>query len=186
MSSPPDRTPALAAIPPAARGFQGRRAGIVSRAIASFIDALVVIAIMGLIYGVVVGFVFLLHPRSFHLPDGSAWSIPVVSFGIAVPYLTIGWRTSGRTYGDVLLGLRVVNRAGARMRLIVALLRAIAYVLFPIGLFWVAISPANRSVQDVIFRTSVIYDWSERTQPPTRPGGSQAQPGPGLASSPAG
>ena len=48
------------------------------------------------------------------------------------------------------------------MRLIGALLRAVGYVVFPIGLLWVAISPANRSVQDVILRSSVIYDWSAR------------------------
>jgi hypothetical protein len=32
-------------------------------------------------------------------------------------------------------------------------------VTFPIGILWVAMSHENRSVQDVVLRTSVIYDW---------------------------
>lgn len=162
MRSLDDGASELSAIPLAARDFQGRRAGVVSRTIASVIDGLVVIAIMGVIYALAAGLVFLVHPRSFHLPDGSVWSVPVLAFGIAVPYLTISWHTSGRTYGASLLGLRVVNHAGVPMRLIGALLRAVGCVVFPIGLLWVAISPANRSLQDVVLRTSVIYDWSAR------------------------
>ena len=30
---------------------------------------------------------------------------------------------------------------------------------FPVGLFWVAFSRENRSLQDVVLRTSVIHDW---------------------------
>jgi hypothetical protein len=40
-----------------------------------------------------------------------------------------------------------------------AALRSAFCVLFPIGLFWVAVSGANRSVQDVVLRSSVVYDW---------------------------
>jgi hypothetical protein len=35
-------------------------------------------------------------------------------------------------------------------------------VAFPIGLAWAIISRRNRSVQDVVLRTIVIYDWSVR------------------------
>ncbi len=35
-------------------------------------------------------------------------------------------------------------------------------VLFPLGLFWSAISRRNASLQDLLVRTSVIYDWHER------------------------
>jgi hypothetical protein len=30
--------------------------------------------------------------------------------------------------------------------------------IFPIGLLWVLVSQENRSVQDVLLRTSVVYD----------------------------
>ena len=35
-------------------------------------------------------------------------------------------------------------------------------VVFPIGLLWCVVSEENRSVQDLLLRTSVIYDWSVR------------------------
>jgi hypothetical protein len=36
--------------------------------------------------------------------------------------------------------------------------RAVLCTLFPIGLVWVLVSRENRSVQDVLLRTSVVYD----------------------------
>ncbi len=75
-------------------------------------------------------------------------------------YLTACWTASGRTYGDHLLGLRVVGWRGRRLRPVGALLRAVLCVLFPVGLFWILLSPENRSVQDVLLRSSVVYDWS--------------------------
>jgi uncharacterized RDD family membrane protein YckC len=30
-------------------------------------------------------------------------------------------------------------------------------------LFWAALSKRNASVQDLVFGTSVVYDWHERT-----------------------
>lgn len=38
-------------------------------------------------------------------------------------------------------------------------MRALACALFPIGVLWVAVSRENWSLQDVVLRTSVIYDW---------------------------
>jgi uncharacterized RDD family membrane protein YckC len=37
--------------------------------------------------------------------------------------------------------------------------RAVAYVVFPMGLLWTAVSPTRRSVQDVLVRSVVVYDW---------------------------
>lgn len=147
-------------IPAAARPYQGRRAGVVTRVAANGIDLLVVIVIVAATYGVVAGVAFLLHPRSFTPPGWLGWSIPVIGFVVVVPYLTFGWCTTGRTYGDALLGLRVVDHRGRRLHLTLAVLRAVACVVFPIGLLWAGISRANRSVQDVLLRTSVVYDWT--------------------------
>jgi uncharacterized RDD family membrane protein YckC len=160
MSPSRDSAPRPSAIPPAARAYQGRRAGAVSRTIASVVDLLVVVGILAAVYGITAGIAFLLHPRSFHIPVGFGWSIPVIGFVIVVPYLTFTWHATGRSYGDTLLGLRVVNRGGGPLRFSVALLRAVLCVLFPIGLFWVVVSRANRSVQDIVLRTSVVYDWT--------------------------
>jgi uncharacterized RDD family membrane protein YckC len=162
MPTSPYRDPApnSSAVPPAARSYQGRRAGVVSRVIAMVVDLLVVVGVLVAVYAIWTGLAFLLHPRSFHFPDGLGWSIPAVGFVVAVPYLTLTWHATGRSYGAALLGLRVVGRDGRRLRFVIALLRAVICALFPIGLLWVAVSPANRSVQDILLRTSVVYDWT--------------------------
>lgn len=150
-------------VPGPARGYQGRPAGVVTRLTAGLLDLLVSIGIVAAIYGGWAGLLFLVQPRSFRWPDGLGWSIPVIGFVVVTPYLALSWSATGRTYGDALLGLRVVSRHGHRLRLPRALLRAVLCVLFPIGLLWTAVSRANRSVQDVLLRTSVIYDWAPRT-----------------------
>ena len=160
MSQQGERSIHPSTIPVAARAYQGRRAGVISRVVASAVDLCVVIAIVAVLYGIISGVVFLLHPRSFSFPAGLGWSIPTVSSVVAVPYLVASWCTTGRTYGDALLGLRVVSNDGKRLNLVVAVLRALAYVIFPIGLGWVAVSRENRSVQDIVLGTSVVYDWA--------------------------
>lgn len=151
-------------VPVAARPFQGRRAGVVTRVAALGVDLLVVAAIVGLIYGGLAAFSFLLRPSSFSWPDNTGWSVPLVGFVIVVPYLTLTWSTTGRSYGAALLGLRVVDSDGHPLRFARSAARALLCVVFPIGLLWVAISSSNRSVQDLLLRTSVIYDWTPRTK----------------------
>jgi uncharacterized RDD family membrane protein YckC len=74
-------------------------------------------------------------------------------------YLTVSWVTSGRTLGNQLLGLRVVTARDRRLPWSVAALRAVAYIVFPLGLLWSAVSGKRRSLQDIVLRTQVIYDW---------------------------
>ena len=82
-----------------------------------------------------------------------------------VTYLTLAFGTRGRTVGARLLGLRVVGRHGTRVRWGVALVRALFCTAVPIGLWWCAVSRENRSLQDLLLRTSVIHEWPVRTQP---------------------
>ena len=149
-------------IPAPVRQYQGRRAGIVTRVVANAVDLGVVIAIVGAIYALIAATAFLLRPRTFQWPTGLGWGIPVIGVVIVIPYLTLSWFITGRTYGDTLLGVRVVNHRGERMGIASAVLRAVACTLFPIGLFWIVISPENRSLQDIVLRTAVIYDWAPR------------------------
>jgi uncharacterized RDD family membrane protein YckC len=81
---------------------------------------------------------------------------------ITTLYWTVSWASSGRSFGAWVLGVRVVNPRGGRLRLPYALLRAAFCVAFPFGLLWAVVSKRNRSVQDVVLRTIVIYDWSPR------------------------
>jgi hypothetical protein len=47
--------------------------------------------------------------------------------------------------------------------------RALLYVLFPAGLLWIMASRRNASVQDLVVRTAVLYDWAYHPaeEPPT-------------------
>ena len=83
-------------------------------------------------------------------------------FVVAFTYLTVSWTLSGRTYGYLVMGLRVRGRGGRPLGLAGAALRALAVVLLPIGVMWVAVSRDNRSLQDIALGTAVVYDWQPR------------------------
>ena len=73
-------------------------------------------------------------------------------------YFAVTWGVVGGTYGDRLLGLRVTDDRGTRLGWGRCVVRALLCTVFPIGLLWVLVSRENRSVQDVVLRTSVVYD----------------------------
>ncbi|OPX05997.1 RDD family protein [Mycobacterium sp. AT1] len=132
-------------------------AGIVSRGVAALIDLVVAGAIVGILYLGVALTRFVLQPSAFHFPAPNAFFSTAVTFTVAVLYLAGCWVTSGCTAGAVVMGLRVVGRRSSRVPASVAVLRAIACVVFPIGLALVAVDKQRRSVQDVVLRTRVVY-----------------------------
>jgi uncharacterized RDD family membrane protein YckC len=152
-------------IPREARPFQGHRAGLVTRVAAAAIDVGIVIVALGVGYLAVLAFLFLLNPRTFTMPTPSPWLAYAAASLLLTLYLALSWRANGRTYGNHVMALRVVNRKGQRLHPLVALVRAAFYVIFPIGMLWVLISGQNRSLQDLVLRTSVIYDWHVRALP---------------------
>ncbi|SDJ04812.1 RDD family protein [Frankineae bacterium MT45] len=156
-------------VPPSARPYQGHRAGIVTRTLCAMVDLLVVVIIVAGIYAGIAGVAFVLDPRSFHWPKHVGLSMIAIGYVVAVIYLTLAWGTTGRSYGASLLGLRVVNIRGELMRFPGAFLRAVFCVGFPIGLYWAAVSRSNRSLQDVVLRSSAIYDWRQKVQRTTLP-----------------
>ncbi|MBV9380387.1 MAG: RDD family protein [Streptosporangiaceae bacterium] len=149
----------VSAMPSEARPYQGHRAGIVSRMLASAADFVIVAAVLAAGYGAWSLVLFLLRPARFRFPVVPSGWVLFAGGVVLFAYLSAEWTALGRTWGDVLFGLRVVNRRGERLHPAGAVLRAAICVLFPIGILWVAVSRANRSVADVILRTSVIYDW---------------------------
>ena len=145
--------------------MQGRRAGIVSRFLADAIDLVVVIAALVGIYLGVSTFRFLLHPRSFTWPQASSLYLGTVGWVVLVVYLTVAWANSGRTFGKRVLALRVVTSRDDRVPLARSFARAFLCALFPIGLFWCAVSSRSESLQDLIVRTHVVYDWRPKLPP---------------------
>ncbi len=144
---------------PGARAIQGLRAGVVTRTVAGALDYVLVLgATVGSYLGVVI-ITFLVNPIDYTVPTWPFFWFLLLGFGYLVAYLWISFATSGRTIGSRVMGVRVVGLRGGRMHWGPALLRALFVVAFPVGLFWAAVSRENRSVQDIVLRTSVIHDW---------------------------
>jgi len=169
-------TARVSPIPHAARPYQGRRAGLISRTLAAVVDLVVIVTAFWLGYAAVSVALFAVEPRDFHFPDVTLAGWIATEFVLAVGYLTLGWSTSGRTVGALVMGLRVLNRSGDSMRPVGALLRALFCVTFPFGLLWIVVSAENRSLQDLVLRTSVVYDWHRRIPPAAEPAATSRGP----------
>ncbi len=152
-------------VPREARPYQGQRAGLVTRMVAAVIDGVVVGLVLLVGYAAFAVLLFMVDPRNFTFPEVQLLFSLTAAFLVLVVYLTIAWWISGRSYGCLVMGLRVVGYRGENLRLFGALVRALFCAVFPIGLLWVAASRQNRSVQDTFLRTSVIYDWQPRNAP---------------------
>ena len=146
-------------VPPEARVYQGRTAGLVTRAAAAGIDIGVVVLALIVAYLGFVAVVFVVPPGGFEMPVPPLWLGPAAGYVVMTLYLAMGWHNGGRTYGCHVMGLRVVDRHGWEPSIVTALLRAVFNVAFPLGLAWVVLGRQSRSIQDVVLRTSVIYDW---------------------------
>lgn len=151
----------VSVLPPAAQPYQGLRAGVVTRVLANTIDFLVILAALGIVYLVACAAFLLINPTSFHFPTVSWDVVLALAAGFSLVYLTVGWAATERTYGDHVLGLRVVDNKSQRLHWSRSLLRAALCIVFPIGVLWSAVNRHNHSVQDIIVRTSVIYDWGD-------------------------
>jgi uncharacterized RDD family membrane protein YckC len=166
--------PKVDAVPVEARPFQGQRAGVVTRTAANVVDFLLVVGVLAFGYAAWCAVTFLVNPTKFSFPAPSFILLLICFEVVLFAYFTASWATTGRTFGDHQLGLRVVNAHGERLRWLRAAIRAGFCTVVPIGLYWALVSPTNRSIQDSVLRTSVVYDWtmSRRTTTPriTRPG----------------
>jgi uncharacterized RDD family membrane protein YckC len=163
---------------PQARALQRHRAGFVSRVAADAVDLGVIwaIGLAALLFAGVVR--YLLTGPPLRTPVLPTWLSAAAGTIIAVGYLASGWASTGRTVGKQVAGLRVLDRAGRRLPLRRALLRAALCVLFPAGLLWVLVSRSNASVQDLLVGTAVVYDWSYRSPDESPPSGDAGSPSP--------
>ena len=149
-------------------GTEHRPAGVVTRFAAMGVDMAVVIVLGSLVYLGIVGVRLVWSPTTFTWPEIPFSLIAGTEVAIAVLYLSASWATTGRTYGDSLLGLRVQSRFGEMPRWAISFVRACFCVVFPFGLLWVIFSPERRSLQDAVLRTLVVYDWGTIEKPPPR------------------
>jgi uncharacterized RDD family membrane protein YckC len=156
------REPRGAVIP--APGRAPSRAGIVSRLIATAVDALVVV-LAGLVLLLVAASVRLFWTGDFDLGFEGALATRVGALVLLLVYLTYGWGLDGRTVGKLAMGLQVLDEGGSDLSFRRALARAVLSMVFPIGLLWAAIGGRSESVQDMVLRTVVVHDWGRRRAP---------------------
>ena len=139
-------------------GVRGTRAGLVTRALANVVDLLVVALLVAGGYAAVAATRFLLSPTTFTFPTPSPSTLLLLGLCLQAAYFAVTWVEVGCTYGDRLLGLRVADDRGTRLGWGRSAVRAVLCTLVPVGLLWVLVSRDNRSVQDLLLRTSVLYD----------------------------
>jgi hypothetical protein len=139
--------------------LQGRRAGAVSRLLAIAVDvgAAWVIFVVGF---AAVGLVWdFLHTGDVRIASPGPWITTLITSVIFVLLLTFGWATTGRSIGKQVMGLRVVTDAGTILSVRSAFLRALIYLVFPLGGAWIVFSPRNASLPDHLIRSVVVHDW---------------------------
>jgi uncharacterized RDD family membrane protein YckC len=142
-----------------AQELQGRRAGFVSRAVASTADVLLVLCVYvgGNVVVSIAWDLFFSESVSVSVPPH--WLNESLVWVILVAYLTAGWGTAGRTLGKQMMGLRVVRSDGSHLQLPRAFLRALLCASFFPALLLALLDRRNRGLEDVAFGTVVAYDW---------------------------
>jgi uncharacterized RDD family membrane protein YckC len=159
------------ALPSGAREFQGERAGIVSRGLAAGIDlGVVVVLVLGFVAARSVWTYFFSDDTPLRMRWPSRLGLSSIGGLLLALYLATGWARNGRTAGKRVLGLALVRARGGRVSASIAVVRAVLYVVFPIGFLWCSVSRSRRSVQDLVLGTAVVYDWRgsrDRAAPPT-------------------
>lgn len=150
-----------------ARALRGQRAGLITRLIADAID-LAVVAVLLFLALVGAGVVmYMLGDGRFRLPHGGPLLTAIAYPAVEIVYLSYTWGSRGKSLGKDLLGLRVLQGDGHRLRPVRAFGRAV-FVTFLGGpsLLWVAVSRRNLAVHDIVVRTACVHDWSTATATP--------------------
>jgi uncharacterized RDD family membrane protein YckC len=158
------------------RQLQGLRAGFISRAVASGTDVVLVVCayVVGVILVSIAWDLFFSDSISVAAPPH--WLNELLIWILLVVYLTGGWWSTGRTLGKQMLGLRVAHSDGGPLRFWRALFRAILCASFFPVLLLALVNRRNRGLEDVAFRTVVIYDWLPAGYEPLTEPSLDAQP----------
>jgi uncharacterized RDD family membrane protein YckC len=133
-------------------------AGVVTRVLAAAVDAVAIALLAVALDLAAAGVRFVWSPVDFRWPRPAVVSSVAILLAIGVLYLTVAWAMTGRTYGGRLVGLRVLSMSRELLGWSRSFLRALTCVIWPVGLLWSGISRTRSSLQDIVFRTVVVYD----------------------------
>jgi uncharacterized RDD family membrane protein YckC len=161
-----------------ATSLQGTRAGFITRVVAGAIDVVIAFAAFWVVLVAIAAVRFALFEHPFELPSPGALASSTAMFVLLVVFFTVAWSGSGRTIGDVAVGLRVVTERGGALGWKRALVRAVVLLLLIVpSMLWILVSRKNAGIHDLVCRTTVIYDWRARREPmaPARSDSRQAR-----------
>jgi uncharacterized RDD family membrane protein YckC len=158
----------------------GHYAGFASRLVAFMIDAILLSTIIVFTSWFVSTSVGMLQGQAILNTLGQRYPIidqltqvirspllhSLVSVAFVISYYLFFWTTAGRTPGKYLMGLRVLVKSGAKLKLRHAILRYAGYYLsglaFGVGFLWILVDDERRGWHDRLAGTLVIYDWDAR------------------------
>lgn len=141
-------------LPDTARAY----AGLVSRLAVVGIDGAIVAAVLAVGTGATVWIA-----NTIFGATPTVVKLGLAAFAAAWPvgYFTVSWSTTGRTIGEGLLGVMVLDRRGRRPRFGRSLLRALFGLMFAAvwlpGLLLVLFDRHRRALHDRAFGTVVVY-----------------------------
>jgi uncharacterized RDD family membrane protein YckC len=147
------------------RDVSGHYAGVATRVGALALDTFASLSIFGMLGAV--GSYLLGTVLGLDLTiAGGVWFSRALLGGWMLLWFWVSVALIGRTPAMLVVGLRVVSRAGPPVTTGKALLRAlvepIATAIFLVGWLGVFIGRERRGLQDVASGTVVVYDWGQR------------------------
>jgi uncharacterized RDD family membrane protein YckC len=155
-----------------ANSLAGTYAGPVSRLVAFLVDVLVLIVALAVVSTFISStlnlFGLTTQVRNF-LESGSTLATIAVlilasfNFLMLSAYFVFSWDWVGATFGDILIGLRVVNTQGGSISFIRSIMRLIGYYIsafvFLLGFIWALFDRRRQGWQDKLGGSFVLYDW---------------------------
>jgi uncharacterized RDD family membrane protein YckC len=145
--------------------LQGHYAGGPSRLAAYVIDQ----ALLGLMF--VAASAIVSYSVDLFLPDGHTWDAPAwlvaALYGVWwFSYFAIPWAASGKSFGMLVVGIRVVQRDGSPLSGPAALVRALVlplgFVTAGLTYIGIVVGREHRALQDCAAGSVVVYDWDAR------------------------
>lgn len=146
--------------------MSGRYAGPVSRFGAFALDAFVISSTFTLLIAGVSYLIDVLFGTSIDLTESHSWIVGAAFVLYWFCYFWISQALTGRTVSQALVGLKVVRNDGQPLSPGAAAIRTVvlpfSFALLGLGALMVLVDRRRRALQDVVARSSVVYDWGDR------------------------
>lgn len=149
------------------KSVDGRVAGFITRLLAYLTDVLTLVVIIGAgawLFSLVDQFVQEI------IPSANPASVAAI-FALLVPliitfYFVMFWSLTGRTFGKMIMGLRIIGPEGHPPTVGKSFIRLIGYgvsmLAFWMGYLWILVDDDRQAWHDHMANTWVIYDFERR------------------------